>query len=128
MPRWHGGGDPFCDKRDNLLYGLLHRETSSSRPGAHVQRARTLYERLTPSTSLLAIAAPDCHVRKFTDDGQLLVRRQPPNPTTHASLHASRQGTEKTLGVFGGTRPRAPPLRKPPSARPFTPANFPATL
>lgn len=75
MPQWREA-EPFTPKRDNLLFGLLHRETHSGRPGAGVHRARTLYERITPSTSLNAIDAPDCHVRKFTDDGQLLVRGQ----------------------------------------------------
>jgi hypothetical protein len=73
MPQWREA-EPFPAKRDNLLYGLMHRETHAGRPGAGVHRARELYERLTPSTSLLGIDAPDCHVRKFTDDGQLLVR------------------------------------------------------
>eukprot|EP00240_Pyramimonas_obovata_P012639 CAMPEP_0118948938 /NCGR_PEP_ID=MMETSP1169-20130426/48710_1 /TAXON_ID=36882 /ORGANISM="Pyramimonas obovata, Strain CCMP722" /LENGTH=257 /DNA_ID=CAMNT_0006895465 /DNA_START=272 /DNA_END=1041 /DNA_ORIENTATION=- len=58
---------------DNLLHLLMNREVRSHRPGTAINRVRHYYERLTPKFSVHNIRCPDFYIRKFVNDGQLLI-------------------------------------------------------
>ncbi|KAK3250471.1 hypothetical protein CYMTET_40153 [Cymbomonas tetramitiformis] len=58
---------------DNIVHHLFDRQVNAAPYGASVNRARKLYEHITPNAHVHHVECPDLYIKKFTEDGQYLV-------------------------------------------------------